>query len=767
MTTFFKGAIIGLLLCSISIVGYNQTRCNNSISLLFLDQDSVGISNVYVSLEQDKGIYTSNAKGEVFIDSLCLTTYGLNIQQPMFHTKEHIIDLASGKKIFSVFMLPKSMQLDELDIIEHTEEETYNLVQLSGKELDPLSGKPLGEILKKELGVNALNTGAQISKPVINGLHSNRVLVYTNDVRLESQQWGVEHAPEVDPNSIQRIELIKGASSVKYGNDAIGGVILTKAKPLGTHSGLYSELSLAGFSNGRGVNSSVLLEGGIKKLPTLLWRVQGSAKKVGDVHTPRYYMTNTGVEEANISYELQHKTKHFTSNVLYTQFNTNVAILSFSHIGNLTDLEQAFKADKPLKETTFSYDILRPYQQINHELIRLKNTWTYDKLGELRVIYARQYNERKEYDNHSLKDKPGLELNLTSHTLNVEWQHNTYKGFEGELGVHTLYQANTFSGRYFIPNYKRQKAGLYWVEKFEFKTFHFESGVRYDFDQSRVYVNEKGTLKEDSYVYDGIATNFGVSHGLGDEAHLHFNSAYTWRSPSVNELYSDGIHHGSASIEIGDKLLTKETAWSNTLFFDLEKDKVKFQVEGYVNYFDNFIYLQPENDLRLTIRGAFPVFAFHQSRALLSGLNSKLEVQMTKHLSSVTYISLLKAKNITSNTYLPGIPSDRFKESIKYQFSDTKKLFNTYLTVDSEYVLKQWRVNSSQDYLSAPKAYLLFNVWLGTKLAVKDNFITLNLSVENVLNTSYRTYMNRLRYFSDEMGRNMTIHLKIPITIKK
>ena len=70
---------------------------------------------------------------------------------------------------------------------------------LSEQELDRSRGLSLGESLKSISGVTSLNTGNSIAKPVIHGLHSNRVLVLNNGVRQESQQWGSEHAPEVDP----------------------------------------------------------------------------------------------------------------------------------------------------------------------------------------------------------------------------------------------------------------------------------------------------------------------------------------------------------------------------------------------------------------------------------------------------------------------------------------------------------------------------------------------------------------------------------------
>src|SRR5690606_33922304 len=75
-------------------------------------------------------------------------------------------------------------------------------------------------------GVNILRTGSNIAKPVLNGLYGSRLLIVNNGVRHESQQWGLDHAPEIDPFSAQSITVIKNADAVRYGPDALAGVIV-------------------------------------------------------------------------------------------------------------------------------------------------------------------------------------------------------------------------------------------------------------------------------------------------------------------------------------------------------------------------------------------------------------------------------------------------------------------------------------------------------------------------------------------------------------
>jgi len=109
---------------------------------------------------------------------------------------------------------------------------------LSGAELEATRGLSLGESLKSIAGVNSLQTGPSISKPVIHGVYSNRVLIMNNGVRQEGQNWGNDHAPEIDPFIATKVTVIKGAASIRYGSDAIGGAILLDPKDLPAQPGI-------------------------------------------------------------------------------------------------------------------------------------------------------------------------------------------------------------------------------------------------------------------------------------------------------------------------------------------------------------------------------------------------------------------------------------------------------------------------------------------------------------------------------------------------
>ena len=181
-------------------------------------------------------------------------------------------------------------------------QQSLNMSTLDIREMAISSGKPLGEMLKGITGVNSLQTGSSISKPIIHGLHSNRIIIMNNGVRQEGQQWGSEHGPEIDPFVADKISVIKGAAGVRYGPDALAGVVLIEPNALRDSAGYDAILHLVGASNGLQGTTSGIFNGNIKQLNGLNFRLQGTLKQAGNSNTPDYYLKNTGFTEKNFSF---------------------------------------------------------------------------------------------------------------------------------------------------------------------------------------------------------------------------------------------------------------------------------------------------------------------------------------------------------------------------------------------------------------------------------------------------------------------------------
>ena len=248
-----------LILITSSISHGQNPSCTCFIKGIVRDQHSGQpiIGATVLLTGTTNGVFTDD-KGRYEIKDLCPGSYKLEARIVGYSIYKQSIDLKTGHEE-NFTLLEQEIHLKDVEITAQRTEtpSSQPLTTISGNDLEQTRGQTLGESLKGITGVTSMQTGSSISKPVIHGLHSNRILILNNGVRQEGQQWGSEHAPEIDPFVATRLSVIKGAAGVRYGSDAIGGVILVEPEELPFNKPLSGEVNLVGFTNGRqGVASS-------------------------------------------------------------------------------------------------------------------------------------------------------------------------------------------------------------------------------------------------------------------------------------------------------------------------------------------------------------------------------------------------------------------------------------------------------------------------------------------------------------------------------
>lgn len=759
-------------------MGFSQTdTCKSSLSGKVLDNHDrtpLEYASIYI-VELNKGT-SSDSKGFYKIENICDGAYTIKISHIGCTSIEDKITVR-GNTIKNFYPEHHAEILNGIEVTAEKpiEQTTQVKNEVSDEKLNQSKGQSLGDALKNITGVNTLNTGNSISKPVIHGMHSNRILILNNGIRQEGQQWGIEHAPEVDPFIANKISVIKGANSIRYGSDAIAGVVLVETKPMRDSAGIGGEVNVVGMSNGKGGTTSAYLEGNFNKIKAFSWRVQGTLKQSGNISAPKYILINTGVKEYNFSYSLGWKKEKYGVELFYSQFNTTLGIFSASHIGNLTDLNYAFSSPVPLETGPFTYDLKRPYQHIEHELFKLKSYFYTGSKGKLLFTYARQYNLRYEYDKHtplndSLKalNRPDLQFEITSHSADLVWEHNTFKNFSGSIGLTTITQGNTYEGRALIPNFRNYSGGLFWIERWRKKKFELEGGIRYDYKWLKIYRyqyigNATYELVTPLHIFHNVTLNLGTIYRVDSILNFSFNLGTAWRAPNVSELYSNGLHHGAAAIEYGNDSLSSERTYNAIFAMRFTPNKrLRVEASPYVHYFDNFIYRQPSLSPVLTIRGAYPAFYFKQANTFLWGCDFNISHNLIKSFEISGKASLLRAKNLSENNWLIMMPADRFETEITYRFKKRKRLNVSYVSASVLYVNKQWRVPVNIDFAPPPSNYYLLNIHTSIITKIKNQDVEFGISIFNALNQSYRDYLDRFRYYTDAMGRNIVLRLKVP-----
>lgn len=723
--------------------------------------------------EQGRQIITDN-NGDFVFDGLCEGTYTVIISHVDCETAEQKIVLNKNLHIDIDMPHLKNILKDvTIESVIGTPNTGFKK-DITGRQLEQLKGQSLSEALSKINGVTMLQTGNNVSKPVIHGLHSNRILTINNGVRQEGQQWGNEHAPEIDPFIADRLTVIKGVDELKYGSDAIGGVILVETKPLRGNINRAGEINTGYFTNNKMFVLSGQYEQALKKINGLRFRLQGTFKKGATVQTPNYRLNNTGNEEINFSATAAYKKNSFATELFYSQFSTQAGIFTGAHIGNLTDLQNAIAAGKPdevyLGQTT--YTISRPRQEVTHRLLKSKSSYSTGG-HNFSLLLSMQYNDRKEFDivRNASNTSPQMQLNILTLSQELTWEHPRKRNFTGMAGISALQQDNSYNGRYFIPNYRSYSYGGYYIEKWNRHQWELQGGIRFDHKNINTErLRFGGDTINNSFRFNTLAASFNSIFKPSAGWRFNVNISLANRAPHVNELLSDGIHHGTATYEQGNIYLKPEQSFNiNTgIQYHDPSNTVSAEVTLYRNNIRNFIFQRPVPDSPvLTIAGAFPKTVYQQTDAVLSGLDVSIIIKPVAALELNTKASFLRAKNKVINDWLIWMPADRFSSELVYNFADGSVLTGSYISTEVQHVLKQTRIPDEnkfgkQDYKAAPGAYTLLTLNASGTFTVKKQPFIVSIGIRNLLNTVYRDYLNSFRYFTDEMGRNISIRLKIP-----
>jgi iron complex outermembrane receptor protein len=647
-------------------------------------------------------------------------------------------------------------------------ESSQALVVLTPRELDKHRGQTLGETLKEIPGVTVLQTGPSISKPVIRGLHSQRVLVLNAGVSQEGQQWGGEHAPEIDPFAPARVEVLKGAAGVQYGSGAIGGVIRVEPRGLREIRGLGGQLTLNAFSNNLQGAGSFLLENNLARFPGLAWRIQGSLRKAGDAKTPDYRLRNSAFDERDWSTALGYHRDRGGVELYYSHFGTDLGIFRGAHIGSVTDLLRAIERGRPSIENDFSYEVKPPKQDISHNLLSVRSKYEFPKIGRLEMQYGWQQNHRQEFDAHKPFSSeppttPSFDLTLTTYTADLTFQHNPINNFFGKIGISGMRQGNVQKGTVFlIPNFRAYSGGIFLIENWVEGAWTLDVGARYDYRWVKVFklVNEK--VGETIFRYSNASGVVGLIYQFAPTWSIGANVGTAWRPPSLNELYSNGVHHGTAQFEIGDLNLNSERSFNVDATLRHIGESSRAEISVYNNYMRDFIFLFPDPQPTLTIRGAFPTFRYTQADARLRGVDGSFEFQLTEFLKLGVSASIVRGQNLDTDEPLIQMPADRMRVLAHFHLPDFGRLTDSYLELAGSFVKRQDRFPQNADYADPPPGYSLFDLDYSAQFRLRAQPLRLNVSVQNLFNKAYRDYLSRFRYFVDDPGRNVVARLQIP-----
>jgi iron complex outermembrane recepter protein len=763
-----KGAaILCIAVCCFCCKVQAQKVCHDTLIIHVLD-DKTGESVPGGAVLADSSNTVTDANGYGILETVCEGKASVTVTAISYLPLTKKITFSNGDTV-TVFLKSNSRSLDAIEITGHKQalNTTTSVTTLHQGDLDKLKGGNLATALTSIAGVNMLQTGATIGKPVVNGMHSNRLLILNNGIRQEGQQWGSEHAPEIDPFIAQNISVVKGSEAIRYGAEAIGGVVIIEPGALPADSAIHAEVNAVGMSNGRSGTLSAQLSGNMKKVPALSWRVQGTVKESGNYKTPDYYLDNTGMRENNYSATLGYNKEHFGIDAFYSHFNTTLGIFKGSHIGSTEDLMAHIANGRPFDDGSFYYAIDAPKQEVVHDLLKVNGHLHLNDYLHFNVQYGFQNDNRKEYDvrRGGRSSIPSLNLTLLTHTLDASLEFYDGNQWKLTLGYNGLLQGNTYDAasatRQLIPDYNTIGTGVYAIGKYIRESYQLEGGIRYDYKYLTALGYRDGELYGGRHSFSNMSASLGIIIPASNHAEFRSNIGTAWRPPTVNELYSAGLHHGAADIEYGDSTLASEKSvkWINSLALQ-PLSWLHADIDAYLNYFDNYIYLNPTGSFEERLNGAFPVFRTEHTNARFLGLDASVRATFLKQFEYSLKASVIRAKDLSYDKYLPMIPADKFVNALQWKPAPPLRyLQNSYLKLEHVFVAKQTRYNINSDFAPPPDAYQLLNLSMGTELKLTKHLLSINFSIDNLTNTLYKDYMNRFRYYAHDIGRNVVLRL--------
>ena len=705
---------------------------------------------------------------EVFIESGFAT---LEYRFLGYQTEKRSITIVNDTTI-QIWLKPDLINTRSIEVTSTRNASTLQstrIEQLSEQELDRARGQTLGETLSSIVGVDVLQTGASIAKPVIRGLHSDRVITLQAGVSQEGQQWGGEHAPEIDPFSPGKIEIIKGAAGVEYGIGAIGGVINVLPRDIDISRPLSGRAYINGYSNNAQGAMSLNLEGSPSSDGSIGWRAQGSLRRSGDTRTPDYVLDNTGFAEMSFNTTLSYRRGNSNTRLYASTYATELGIYTGAHIGSPNDLQRAIERGRPAVEQPFTYKIKPPKQEIRHHLLSLETSFLFKNLGVFDVHYGLQQNRRQEFDAHGRFGRdiiePAFDLTLTTQTLDFRLQHNPISDFEGKIGFQFKRQGNVRkSSGFLIPDFRSYSAGAYIIEQRQFGPFRVEAGARFDYQWIRVFSVRSPQIdgRDDSWFNPTGA--LGLIWDINEEWTINSTLGTAWRPAGVNERFSRGIHHGTAQYEVGDPNLKPEKAINTEIGVEWDSDRIGFHISAYQSMINDFIQIRPDGDIVSTIRGAFPSYNYVQYDARMRGVEATFHARPITIYEIMLKGSYLYGQNIDNDEPLYLMPAPSINWIHTLNLPNIEHLRQNTLQGGMRYVFEQMRypdLVSTEAYRepAPPDAYALIDISASTTVNIGSNSLDISLDVRNLLNTQYRDYLSRFRYLVDEPGINMVIRM--------
>jgi iron complex outermembrane receptor protein len=712
-------------------------HAQNTITGTLTNSENKNLETVLISIPELNKETTSDSNGNFSFLDLPNGNFKIVFSHSRYETKIISQKLNQENIILNVILEENAKHMDEVIVSTiFNKMQSQNVMKVEHKSIQELQQKgtaTLIEGLATIPGVSQVSTGTSIGKPVIRGLSGNRVLVYTQGVRLENQQFGEEHGLGLNDSGIESVEVIKGPASLLYGSDALGGVLYFNPEKFAKPNSYLADFSQKYFSNTQGSNTSFGLKSSSEN-----WRflIRGGYNNHGDYKMPNdSLVTNTRFEEADVKTALGFSNSKFSSVLRYNLNNLNLGIPE--QIG--------------LQSRQRNPDY--PRQGVVNHILSLHNNF-YFKNSKFEADFGYIANNRKEFADSTT---PVLDMNLNTLNYDLKYYLPKIGKLETIIGVQGMSQTNTNSGlELLIPDATTHDIGALITSNYEWKSNILQGGIR--FDSRKINTETHGILGDEGYFeainkkFTSFNASLGYKRNLTDNLSIRLNVASGFRAPNLAELTSNGVHEGSNRYEIGNANLTNEQNIQTDLNLEYGNSHFEIFANGFYNHINNYIYISPNGN---TIAGN-DAYDYVQANAKLYG--GEIGLHFHPHpLDWLHYTSSFETVigQKDNGDYLPLIPANKWNNTIRTEFNVANWMKKAFASINVDSFFKQ---NNASQFETNSNGYTLVNIGLGSNISIRKSNFDLSLNANNLFNETYISHLSRLKTDGiPNIGRNIVL----------
>lgn len=624
---------------------------------------------------------------------------------------------------------------------------TQPSVYVSSDEIHRRSGHSLMDVLAQTEGVQAMDIGVGFSKPMIRGLGFQRIAVTENGVKQEGQQWGADHGLEIDAYHVEGVRIIKGPASVLYGSDAMGGAIELLPSSFPLRDTISGEALVSYQSVSSGLNGSVMLQ---MKRNRVLAKIRYTERHWADYRVPADSFTylsmrlpihnnrlkNTAGMERSVNALLAYKHGVYQGRINVSDSYQKSGFFSGAH---------GLPNSASLQDDGNRWNVDLPYSMVNHFKITSTNTWT-KPLLQTKLTLGYQLNHREEWSRfhtHNLSQTPPAidpdkELMFHLHTGSAQLQFRLTPDTSWEYygGLSANMQHNDIGGYGFlIPAYNRQECGVYFLTNYRYSSaLQFSGSLRYDLGHVHTKAHGEDVHSVERNFNDYSLT-LGVEYEPLDGHKLRASVGRAFRLPSVNELTSNGVHHGAFRHEMGDSSLVSEQGWQVDLAYTISQDNWEVSLSPFYSYYPHFIALHPTGRWSM-LPDAGQIYQYVDAPTTLTGCELHIKARIWRGLHYTLAGEYVYTFDHNSHTATPFSPPASMHNTLSWEASRWRCF------AECQSVAAQNRVCHNE---MATPGYNLIHIGGSVDFQLRKSKLSLLMHVRNLLDTSYLNHLNFYR----------------------